>query len=289
MFGSIFYGRGTIEQTLYLGILPLFLAHVAHRRRRRSRDARSPENFAIGFFIVLAGISFLFSMPPYINFGLFKVYFPSFFIHKILPMLRAYARFGVLAMLSVSVLAGFGFVSVIKRMASRRKRSAFVFIAFVVLFFEFTNIPPFHAMDAQTPPPAYQWLASQKGDFAIAEYPLGETGPGEAFMPYNYLFWQRIHHKKLINGAKYGTTAYRIKRMVQNITNKETAGFLSWLGAKYIIAHMDMYKRGEDRLATDIIGETPNINEALGFKLVRRFGDTHVFEIIAEPQNPGIH
>ena len=113
MFGSIFYGRGSIEQTLYLGWIPLILAYAAFRRWKYKRSyvnqypdyLSSKDNFYIGFFIFSAWLAFFFSMPPYVDLGIFKFYFPSFFIYKILPMFRAYARFGMIVMFCVSILA----------------------------------------------------------------------------------------------------------------------------------------------------------------------------------------
>jgi len=64
MFGSIFYGRGSIEQTLYLGWVPLILAFIAFRQWRHRRThpdiypgySTSVDNFYIGFFIFTAWV-----------------------------------------------------------------------------------------------------------------------------------------------------------------------------------------------------------------------------------------
>ena len=71
------------------------------------------QAFYVKLFLFITFVGILFSMPPYWNFGIFKIYFPSFFMYKILPMFRAYARFGILVMLSISVLAGIGFMRLV--------------------------------------------------------------------------------------------------------------------------------------------------------------------------------
>ena len=285
MFGTIFYGRGWIEQSLYLGWVPVLLSFVAYKTWRR-RDKTKPltnNNLAIGYFVILAILAFLFSMPPYFNLGLFKIYFPSFFMHKFLPMLRAYARFGVMVVLAVSVLAGFGFNYILQRLRSRKMRLALSILIISVVMFEFINIPPLRATDVSKVPKVYEWLAKQPGDFAIVEYPLGDATAGEASMPYNYLLWQRVHKKKLINGAKLGTPSFKIKKKINKITDKQTPGILKWLGAKYVIVHSDIYASGADRSAMDVIGKVPDVRKLPGFKFVGEFANIQVYEIIAEP------
>lgn len=291
MFGTIFYGRGSIEQTLYLGWVPIILAFIAFGRWRRTRKLKieDKDDFIIGFFIFSAIVGFLFSMPPYFNLGIFKIYFPSFFMYKLLPMFRAYARFGVLVMLCVSVLAGFGLKYVLEKFKTPKKRFIFTTLITCLVLFEFTNIPPFHVTDIGKPPLVYQWLKEQKGDFAIVEYPLGETvGPGEANMPNDYLFYQRVHQKKLINGAQIGTYAYKVKQKINKIMAPETPGILRWLGAKYVVVHLDRYKTAADSEAMDILGETPDLSKQRGLKLVKKFGDVEVYEVMAQPIEPKV-
>jgi len=299
MLGSIFYGRGSIEQTLYLGWTPLIFAFIAfkvwNKKRKNKQLAVNSEqltekdNFYIGFFIFSAILAFLFSLPPYFNLWIFKIYFPSFFMYKILPMFRAYARFGILVMLCVSVLAGFGLKYILERIRSQKNKFAFsTFIIFLVLF-EFTNIPPFHATDISKPPSVYQWLKGQRGDFAIAEYPLGESMQlSESAVHLDYIFYQRIHQKKLINGAQIGTYAYKIKEKINKIMDAQTPGILKWLGAKYVVIHLDRYKTAEDSDAMDIIGEAPDLSKQKGLKLVKKFNDVEVYEVVALPIEPKV-
>jgi len=291
MFGSIFYGRNSIEHTLYLGWVAIIFSFLTFRKwRKKPNTLESKENFAIGLFVFLSFGAFLFSMPPYINLGLFKIYFPGFFMYKILPMFRAYARFGVLVMLCVSVLAGFGIKFALERYKSPGKRIMFISIILMIVLFEFNNIPPFRVtdLDAKTPE-VYKWLADRKGDFPIIEYPLGEGGVGEEYKNLDYSLYQRVHHKRLINGAMPGTYAFEIKKKIRKITDLQTPGILKWLGAKYVIIHLDIYRQTSSRQAMEVIGEMPDLRRLQGFKFVSEFGDTEVYEIIAGPIEPKVN
>ncbi|HAJ56608.1 MAG TPA: hypothetical protein DCL35_02435 [Candidatus Omnitrophica bacterium] len=287
MFGSIFYGRGSIEQTLYLGWIPLALAYLAFwqwRRKRLLNDKypkyqSSRENFYIGFFLFSAIIAFVCSLPPYADLGFFKIYFPSYFLHKALPMFRAYARMGVLVSLCIAALGGYGLKSLLDRFRTQRGRLLFTTLVGLVVLFEFTNMPPARATDISHVPEVYKWLAAQKGDFIIAEYPMPKAVAGEAQENYDYLFYQTIHHKRMFNGSVLGTEAFEIREKVSKIDAPETLQTLKEIGVKYVIFHSEPYRRGDHKKDMDIIGEVPQLDRIAGWKLVEQFGDVSVYEI----------
>lgn len=292
MFGSIFYGRGSIEQTLYLGWVPLTLAFIAFRQWRYKRLHRanypdyelSKENFYIGFFLFSAWLAFFFSMPPTINLGLFKIYMPSFFAYKILPMFRAYARFGVVVMLCVSVLAGFGLKFFLERLKSTKIKYLFLGIVFSGIMFEFTNLPPCRVADLSKTPPVYAWLAQQPGDFIVAEYPMILAQPGEAHTNYDYLFYQTKHQKRLLDGAPIGSDGYRLKETVIDPSAPGVAEALKTLGVKYLILHEDLYRSGEYKTPKQILGDTPVLDYIPGYRLIKTFGPDKVYEITNHKQ-----
>lgn len=287
--GSFLYGRGAIEHTLYLGWIPILLTWIIWKQRlkiSKGDGLSSPDkSFYIRLLLFIAIGGFLFSMPPYINLGIFKIYFPSFFMHKILPMFRAYARFGLLSIMSVSLLAGIGLQYLLEK--TRGKTLKFVLGGFVIclILFEFNNIPPYRITDVSQPPAVYAWLAKQESDIIIAEYPLGEPSKGETYIELDYLFYQRIHQKRIINGAKPGTKASLIKQGIFKIADSKTPQILSSLGVKYVILHLDRYREGTNKKAVEIIGDVPNLSRAKGLKLVKKFGVTEIYEVVSEPIN----
>jgi hypothetical protein len=291
MFGSIFYGRGSIEQTLYLGWFPLILAFIAFRQWKHKRlhadqypqYQSSKENFYIGFFIFSAWLAFFFSMPPVVDLGLFKLYLPSYFTYKILPMFRAYARFGVIVMLCVSVLAGYGIKFILEKIKTKKIKLFFLICIFCSIMFEFTNIPPTHVADLTKLPQVYAWLKQQPGDFIIAEYPMTLSSPGEAWTNYDYLFYQTRHEKKLVNGANIGTDAFKIKEKILRVEDKSTPSILKALGTKYIILHTDLYKEGVSKNVVEVIGEAPSLDKIEGYRFLKAFGSDLVYEVVAKP------
>lgn len=285
--GSIFYGRGPIEQTLYLGWVPILFAWIAWKNRAKltKKDSKSQEEtFYVKLLLFIAIGSVLLSMPPFFNLGFFKIYFPSFFMYKILPMFRAYARFGILAILSVSILAGIGYKYFLERSRAKNTKVALSSLFIFLLLFEFNNIPPFRVTNLTKPPQVYSWLADQEGDFIIAEYPLGEASRGETFVELDYLLYQRIHQKRILNGAKPGTKADEIKQQLFRIDDPNVPEILRSLGVKYVVLHLRRYREGTNKRAVDIIGEVPDLSGANGLKLIKRFSDDEVYEVIASAQ-----
>ena len=290
MFGTIFYGRGSIEQTLYLGWIPLLLSYYAFRQWRYKRLSKnlypeytaSRENFMIGFFIFSALMAFVFSMPPLLDAGIFKIYLPSFYFYKILPMFRAYARFGLIVIMSVSVLAAYGLKYFFEKLKTNNKQILFTSFIAIAVMFEFINIPPLRVADLGYIPPVYRWLAQEKGDFIVAEYPMSQGSPGEAIENYDYMYYQTYHHKRLINGAIPGTKAFEIKQNILKVNDPQTAEILKQLGVKYVIFHSEPYRTGDYKEAVDIVGVVPTPGSIQNWKLIGTFDTVYVYEIIAE-------
>lgn len=306
-----FYGGHPVEHTLYLGWVGIVLSIVAIRgwRRRnrkqraesreqrtesREQRAESGENNSmlralssrlqdqgsrsqkgVSFFLFATIVALLFSHSPYTEIGNFRILFPSYFMYKVLPMFRVCARFGILAMLCVSVLTGIGLTSILEKIKNVNKKRVFLSMILLLVFVEFAPTLPAPMVNAVNPPPVYEWLAKQEGDFTIAEYPL--KGDQE------YQFWQRIHQKRLVNGTLSGTYADKVRREIVNILKPKTPGILKYLGAKYVILHSGKYLKSED---VPIIGEIPNLRGQPGLKLIKVFDKIEVYEINAQPVKP---
>lgn len=257
--GSPLYGESLTEHTLYLGWLPLILVFVAIRERRRRREQLPEnENFNTGFFIFMAFSAWIFSQPPWWNIFGFKLYMPTFFLYKILPMFRAYCRFGIVVMLAVAVLAGIGLKFILGNLGDKKKKNAFAVFAFVLVLFEFWNYPPYKVIDVAQFPAVYDWLKEQPGDFIVAEYPLDAGSPNEM-----YKFYQTRHEKKIINGTLPGTYANGVAGTITKLSDFSTAGVLKWLGVKYILVHHQGY------LKTGLVEEKVELNKISGNKGIR--------------------
>lgn len=256
--GSDFYGESLTEHTLYLGWVPLILAFIAFKRRKENK-----KHSYIGLFTFLALGAWLFSQPPWWDLFGFKLYMPTYFMYKILPMFRAYCRFGIVVMLAVSILAGLGLMFILEKFRSKKKKIAIVSIFFTLVLFEFWNYPPFKVIDVSKTPQVYRWISQQKGNFTIAEYPLDAASPNEI-----YKFQQTKHEKKIINGTIPATFANSVAKTITKLSNPYTAGVLKWMGVKYVLVHRDAY------LKTDLIQDREELNKVplnQGIKLVKSF------------------
>src|SRR4030042_3155718 len=142
---SPLYGLNFTEHTLYLGWIPLILAFIAVRQLtiRRKEPEESVDNFYIKFFFILAVVAWFFSQAPWWKIGPIKIYMPSFFMYKMLPMFRAYSRFGIVVMLAVAILSGFGLKSILEKIKDRRNKVILTIFLSIGVFFEFWNYPPF--------------------------------------------------------------------------------------------------------------------------------------------------
>lgn len=277
--GSPLYGVSYTEHALYLGWVPLALAFIAWKRWRRSKklsaiscQLSAEESFAVGFFVWLAIAAWMFSQPPYFSFPYFKIYTPSFFMYKVLPMFRAYCRFGVMVMLAVSVLAGFGLKALLDRFKTARGKVMMTCLFTGLVLFEFLNFPPFKVIDLMEYSKVYDWLKAEKGDFVIAEYPLDADSPNEY-----YKFCQTVHKKKMINGTIPGTEANLKAKTMWALSDLSAVNKLKSMGVKYVLVHMGIYENLNDEQFArerDII----KTRKIPGLKYVGNFDKVDVYQ-----------
>jgi len=238
----------SFEQTLYLGVVPLVFCLIGLYIWRHKDDSKQRCYFLffMGGFALMLSLSF----PPAVLLGTFKVpakvsiYLPtsiSLLIYFIAPMFRVYARFGILANFFLACAAAV-VLSELSQKMTKIRYYVFLILLLPVLIFEYWSISPdaVHAID--TPPAVYQWLARQPGNFIIAEYPMMKT---EEAAFYTYVFWQRIHQKRMVNGATpNNAAACNFYQKVKDLSNPETPDLLKSSGVKYIIVHKQMYHDG---------------------------------------------
>ena len=265
-----------VEHNLYLGWMALILSAVAVAKsltlKTSSERGSGSRRRWVRVFLFLGVTMAIFSAPPMVSISGFKIYFPSHFLHKVLPMFRAYARFGVLALLCVSVLAGFGLKYLLRRdgacpVSTSRRRRSFVFMLSCFLVLLEVLLPPFNV--DLTPPEPYLWLRDQPGDFIVAEFPPRTDHSG--------LLYQRFHGKRLLN-----PTVENPQNILHAPEDQISAQALLYrdlrerpqdfppLGVKYVIFH-----EGDPFLDFNLayFGEPD-------FNLVKRFGDTVIYEIM---------
>jgi len=232
-------GGHYFDETVFLGFIPIALAVYGFYRWKR--DPTKKNNFVFWIFILSLFVAIYSSLPPTISLGFIKIPTTSYFLYKILPVFRYYSRFGVLAILSISVLAAIGFSYLQEGIKGNRYKNLFGYLIVGMIFVEFMVIPPFRTKDMTQVPEAYHWLAKQPGDFIIAEYPMRpflEFSLDEAL----YKFYQRVHHKRLLNGPLYNTVQEWIIYSLRDLGRPTISAEMSTLGVKYVLLHKDKLK-----------------------------------------------
>ncbi len=275
--GSIFYGESIQEHSLYLGMTTIFLSFFGYRfwqdrKKMQVQDVakRRQLDFSMKFFASLTAVAFLFSLSPTFMILGRHIKMPSYYVFQVLPFFRAIARFGIVVMLALCVLAGFGFKFLIERLASPRKKATVGFGLICILIFEFMNIPPFRTTDIGNVPEVYRWLKDQSEKSIVIEYPLGND--------IEYIFYQRVHKKRLVNGALPKTEAYSVAEKIKDITRPGTVDILRKLDVEFIILHLNSndYQQSE-RLV--IMKELDNFDKKYGLILIKEFNGTKVFKL----------
>ncbi|MCX5696490.1 MAG: hypothetical protein NTU54_00710 [Candidatus Omnitrophica bacterium] len=293
--GSPLYGESITEHTLYLGWVPLVLAFIGARSYFKKNNEHGGR-FYQNFFILLAIVAWIFSQPPWWKIGSIRIYMPSFFIYKIIPIFRAYCRFGILVMFAVAILAGFGLKSVLERFSSAKSKMGITVLFCALILFEFWNWPPYKVIDVSRAPEVYYWLKNQPRDIVIAEYPIDTNGANEM-----YKFYQTVHEKSMINGTIPGTYPNRIASSITRLSAQDTPAILIWLGVRYVLVHKQDYLKTEEIAVLEDLNSIP---KNTGLKFIRSFpqqdcpneniactqvtGPIDVYEVVAPGVKPTV-
>ncbi len=247
VFGNIFKDFTRIrhqycnlfEHTLYLGYTPfvvLLLAFYLLGKKHLNKKDKTLFFFFLSGFILMI----ILSLPPSVNiFGL-RIPLLSSFLFKIAPMFRVYSRAVILSVIFLSGITVL-FLDKISRLVKKQIYIIISIIVFIFVAFEYLEYSGDLIFDTKSVPIVYKWLSEDRGSKVIAEYPMMRSDESSY---YTYLYYQRIHKKKLVNGAKPGTEAWDFFEKVNNISNPQTVRLLREIGTDYVIIHFDKYKEG---------------------------------------------
>ena len=270
----------------YTGILlgGYALHHFWSVRRRESR--RSEARFGVLLFALLALVAIWFSMPPWFPIGsLFSKWLPSWadnwiipspmwYSFRVLPMFRAGVRFGVLVLLSVSVLAAIGYVQVLKRVSSHKTRLTLTIGVSALVIFEFVSVPPHTQL--YPAPNVYYWLASHPRKGTLASYPWNYSAD---------VFYQTIHQMPLAGRTPWLPFGQFEAHLLGNIRDSDTPSKLAAIGVKHVLWHLQnpLVTIPANRSDDQLVVQQPLTGPISGLYLEHTFPTAQVFEVIAEP------
>jgi hypothetical protein len=174
---------------------------------------------------------------------------PSGLLYAVVPMFRAYARFGVVVQLMAVLLAGIG-VDRLIRAHTRRARIACV--ALVALAAAEYAVSPSTLWRDVLPTTAHRWMMQQAGEArALDCTPLTQESESVPWLTQNRI--------AVLNG------------LIADCSEPNVSDKLAAAGYRHLLVRHD----SADRAAYD--GDAP----PQGFGNVTRFGDARVFEVMA--------
>ena len=206
--------------------------------------------------------------------------YPWFYAY-LLPYrgLRVPARFGMLAAMFVSVLAGLGVASVLKRVTSRQLRYACVAIATVLAIAESLNRPFVLRTMPPNFPAVYEWLRDAPAG-VVVEYPVGglegRIGPQDP----TYMYYSTAHWKPLLNGySGFAPPSYvELLERMREFPSAASIEYLRAREAKYLLVHSAYYLNGGFEQDVEALGRVAGVRRVAQFRSAD-YGETDVYEL----------
>jgi hypothetical protein len=179
------------------------------------------------------------------------------------------SRWDPLLMTALLPLAALGLQRLCTTVERRRRfaASAVVGAALVLSFVELSTHRPNHFRTVPVPA-EYTAVKNETPDGILAEYPLGYSDI--------YRLWQRVHGRRLVNGAPEGSLADQAHLMVLDPAEPGTAQALALLGVTAVALHPGG--------PADVPVPPREPTAADGYQLVGRFPDNcSVWKVVAPP------
>jgi hypothetical protein len=232
------HGSYPVETTNYLGILTIALGAawlVLAWRRGTTLDAR--KRLVTPALVTVAVIALVLSLPGRVSVLGQTVRTPSWLFWQIVPAFRVPSRWSVVVETALVPLAAFALqeaVSGARRSAPQWKgkalAAAVAVTAMVASFLELAFDPTTSRLSMQHEPPEYAAL-TQAPQGIVAVYPL---------LPrLDYLLWQTVHHRPLLDTNAFGSPADDAQHALVNPRAPGTAQQLALLGVTTIVTEGD--------------------------------------------------
>ena len=265
-----------VEDILFPGLAVLILAAVGAAGMARSISLKERAGQIKLFYLIVAWIAFVLSLGPYkMVHGRF-VPLPYLLPFELMPgfkSMRVPARFGVLVLLGLCILAAFGADRLMKLWRERRlnnRRADYVAaatLAFIVLQQISWPIPLSQPIASGNHIPGiYKWLAKSTVSAAIIELPPTQSEQVK------YVYYSAYHAKRLVNGYSGYTPPLwaDLEPKMADFPSKRSVAYLRQLGVEGVIVHASL-----------IPGWQPPVKSALprNLTLVKRVGADYFFKV----------
>ncbi len=218
------HGSNFTETTLYLGLVVLALAVVGLVVvLLRRTPPRLRWGWVAACAITLGGVAW--SAPPEVVVGPFTVPTPSKFVVEITTTWRVYARFVIVVMLGVSLMAAVGIAGIVRN-RGRVTSGLVAILALGAVATDFWWRPGALRLEE---PRVFDVLRDRPRGI-LAHYPLLPAGFGDSAD----IFWQDAHGHPVLNG--YAENGYEDRRAgtLYYVDRPHTARRLASLGVRYV-------------------------------------------------------
>jgi hypothetical protein len=180
------------EKTLYLGLVSGLLALLGLLVARGALRWRA----LVWFGVALVAAVFALGTDLWLNNEPLQradpFWLPAYYLAQVplLGAMRVWARFGLISVLFVALLAGIGAAWLVGRAGGRRGKAALLGLLLGLLLLDF--LPGSAGTTTLEPRPIDRWLAQQPGDFAVALLP-----PEDDVASYRAMFGSLYHAKQM--------------------------------------------------------------------------------------------
>jgi len=191
-------------------------------------------------------------------------YSPYFWLYdhvSIFRGIRVPGRFGILALLGLAGLAGWGAAAILRRAASLRAKLAVTGALAALILLESWSAPLVgpQFLAGQAIPPVYAWLRQQTPpDSVILELPHRDASE------FLYEYYSTHHWRKLANGGTgYTPPVYKnMRQWFLTFPDARSVDVIQQMGIDWVVLHADMYPPADwQRLLTELSRYWPAIAE----------------------------
>ncbi|MFC2169763.1 discoidin domain-containing protein [Acidobacteriota bacterium] len=277
IYGDILSSFHRPEGALFPGILAFLLAlsGCLFLLKRKTAQKEPFSANPVWIYLIIFILSFLFT------FGLKG---PYLLLYKFVPGfdgMRVAFRFHIFVIFSIAIFAAFGIKAFFASLSKKKRIISFLIItAFVLTEYFSAPIPVTAIKGKKNIPEVYKWLATQKGEFAVAELPFPVAERISWEVECKRMYYSTYHWKYLVNGySGYFPTTYNYLRMQWlYYPVKKTIFNLKSIGIKYVIFHSSLLNPDKLKDVLEIDGWLDK-----HAKFILRLGDAYVYELLYSP------
>jgi hypothetical protein len=235
LYGARLSTTGHAERFLFPGVIVIVLALLGIRPRARPIS-----------IVYLVGLMFAAEASRGLNSPIYTWLHDHIFLYR---GLRVPARFGVLAQLSVAVLAGFG----IERLCAAITRSWLRVVVLAALLIgvvvEYRANPPLQPVEPQSK--IYAWLRRQP-PAPVMELPVADPSRLYSSNDVTYMVNSSGHWYPLLNGYSgfYPDSYILLLEAMRSFPSRDSLHYLVKVGVTYMLVHERYMSREEYRSLT---------------------------------------